>query len=621
MATNNKYEYTLPVGTILTSGQHSYKVVEVLGQGGFGITYKVSAQVMMGNIPVNVFFAVKEHFVKGHCYRGSDEKTMEYSKASKSEVEESLEDFKKEANRLKDICKWNKNVVNVNEVFFSNNTAYYVMEYIDGGDLRKLILDNKGGISEQEALSIIIPIANAVSYIHQQGIMHLDIKPDNIVIRNNTKEPVLIDFGVSLHFNKKGELTTTHVSTGASAGFAPQEQFAGITRFAPEVDVYALAATFFYLLVGRDPKSAFDIKEGDIEKALSDTVSEKTREAIVLGMKKEGYQRTQTVKDFVAALHGEYQEQSVVTPLPANYILHLGATDYLIIRTQEIGNCYIKYQAVRYAGQYDGPGSNMTIKKTYPLYEFFAKGVHERQKDNSVIEGNDSSKARKDFSALSYKIIGEGSSETYKADSHVFKTNGTFYFVEEKKPVPSIPIWRYAKYLIGVCVVAISVGVVIKMCSTTSITQDSPLTEDIIGNIVIPSDSNDMTVPVKNLSKEEQAANPVKEEKVKDETDKKDVAKDKIKSTSPENDESRYQEAVSSNNSTIFKELAEKGYVKAYSKVANIYLKEGKYSYADSYARRALSSGYGKKEAINVIEILDGYGYYDNGEHGVKPKY
>ena len=222
---------------------------------------------------------------------------------------------------------------------------------------------------------------------------------------------------------------------------------------------------------------------------------------------------------------------------------------------------------------------------------------------------------------MSYKIIGEGSSETYKADSHVFKTNGTFYFVEEKKPVPSIPIWRYAKYLIGVCVVAISVGVVIKMCSTTSITQDSPLTEDTIGNIVIPSDSNDMTVPVKNLSKEEQAANPVKEEKVKDETDKKDVAKDKIKSTSPENDESRYQEAVSSNNSTIFKELAEKGYVKAYSKVANIYLKEGKYSYADSYARRALSSGYGKKGAINVIEILDGYGYYDNGEHGGKPKY
>lgn len=455
MATNNKYEYTLPIGTILTGGQHSYKVVEVLGQGGFGITYKVSAQVMMGNIPVNVFFAVKEHFVKGHCYRGNDRVTMEYSKASKSEVEESLEDFKKEANRLKDICKRNKNVVNVNEVFFSNNTAYYVMEYIDGGDLRKLILNHKGGISEQVALSIIIPIANAVSYIHQQGIMHLDIKPDNIVIRNNTKEPVLIDFGVSLHFNKKGELTTTHVSTGASAGFAPQEQFAGITRFAPEVDVYALAATLFYLLVGRDPKSAFDIKEGDIEKALPNTVNEKTREAIVHGMKKEGYQRTQTAKDFVSALQGKFHEQPILTPLPANYVLHLGVTDYLIVRTQEIGNSYIKYQAVRYAGQYYGAGSNMTIKKTYPIYEFFAKGVHERQKDNSVVEKGDSSEARKDFSSLSYKIIGEGLSETYKIDSHIFKTNGTYYFVEEKKPVPPIPIWKYVRIGVGVLLLGI----------------------------------------------------------------------------------------------------------------------------------------------------------------------
>ena len=89
----------------------------------------------------------------------------------------------------------------------------------------------------------------------------------------------------------------------------------------------------------------------------------------------------------------------------------------------------------------------------------------------------------------------------------------------------------------------------------------------------------------------------------------------------PKNDESRYQEAISTNNRAIIKELATKGYTKAFSLAANIYLIEGNYSYADNYARRALNYGHGKKEAINVIEILDGYGYYDNGEHGGKPKY
>lgn len=99
MATNNKYEYTLPIGTILTGGQHSYKVVEVLGQGGFGITYKVSTQVMMGNIPIDAQFAVKEHYISS--MNGRQGTSVSIPNASNTEeIKESIDSFLVEAQRL-----------------------------------------------------------------------------------------------------------------------------------------------------------------------------------------------------------------------------------------------------------------------------------------------------------------------------------------------------------------------------------------------------------------------------------------------------------------------------------------------------------------------------------------
>ena len=434
------FEYTIPVGRKLTGGQHSYKIEDVLGQGSFGITYKVSAEILMGNIPIKAFFAVKEHFVRGYCYRGADGMTMEYSKASAEKVEESLADFKKEANRLKKICQGNKNIVNVNEVFYANNTAYFVMEYIDGGDLRSLIKESRGGMPEQQALDIMIPIANAVSFIHQQGIMHLDIKPDNIVIRKDTKEPVLIDFGISLHFNKKGELTTKHISAGATQGYAPMEQFVGITRFAPEVDVYALAATLFYLLVGKNPISANEIRPEDIEKALPSSLRGKIREAIINGMKRDGHERTQTAKEFVEALQG-HMSKGTYRPLRSNNILQLGSTDYLIIQVAKENEFHIRYSATRFTGKYYGAGSNTTVKKEYDIYEYFAKDVHVRQNDNSVIVVGNESPTKGKFFDLASKL------HINKDD--VFEANGTWYYVKGIVQPTPVPIYKYVKICVG----------------------------------------------------------------------------------------------------------------------------------------------------------------------------
>ena len=375
----NKYEYPLPIGTIIVGGymssttdkeRYQYRVDEILGQGGFGITYKVSAKIKIGNVwqKQRITFAIKEHFVKGHCYRGSDGITVEYSKASANEVEDSLKDFLKEGERLGKICVGCENIVNVNEVFQANNTAYYVMEYIDGGDLRQY-----GRIDEKKAVKYICQIANAIDYIHRQKVLHLDIKPENIVLTQNPDGdlvPILIDFGVARYFSSKGGLTTTHKDAAASEGYAPQEQYAGIKQFSPEVDVYALGATLFYMLVGRTPHSAFNRIPGDIEKALPESISEQTKEALVNAMKVQAYERTKTVADFVSELKGKKKVDkplAIKEELENGAVVKGGVVDYQIVNFVERGDYYLKYKAIRYnSNQFD---NNATQKINYTIIQ------------------------------------------------------------------------------------------------------------------------------------------------------------------------------------------------------------------------------------------------------------
>lgn len=457
------YEFALAKGTVVQGGimpgsdgeRYQYRVDEVLGQGGFGITYKVSSRVKMGNIWLKErqSFAMKEHFVKGHCYRGSDGVTMEYSKASASDVEDSLKDFLREGKRLAEICKGCPNIVDVNEVFSANNTAYYIMEYIEGGDLRKY-----KGIDEKKAVGIICEVAKAIEHIHKQHVLHLDIKPENIVIGKTPegKEiPVLIDFGISRHFTDKGNLTTTHKDILASKGFAPQEQFAGISKFSPEVDVYALAATLFYLIVGREPKSAFERMPNDVEKALPSSLSDVTKSALVNALKVQAYERTQSVTEFVAQLKAEKVEV-IEQPTETKYIKDELAVrtvikgvhvDYQIVQVISKGDCYIEYKATRYVGgQYDG---NATQKANYTIYEYFVRGKHQRKKDFKVEQKYLSEESLKDFLKMAEQKTGlELGTNNHVADnSHnheVFKANGTYYIIVKdgsriEKPEPPHP--------------------------------------------------------------------------------------------------------------------------------------------------------------------------------------
>ncbi|MBR5639206.1 MAG: SUMF1/EgtB/PvdO family nonheme iron enzyme [Muribaculaceae bacterium] len=306
MTTQKQYKYTLPIGFVLRGGENDYVIEQVLGKGGFGVTYKVKSRVIHGKIPVDVFFAVKEYF-PDICSREADNATIIIPETKEDEVREGLTDFINEGKRLHQVCDLNPNIVNVNEVFEANGTAYYVMEYLEGGDLRKMVRDNGKPLTEKQMLDIMRPIGKAVQCLHDNRILHLDIKPDNIVMRrynDGREEPVLIDFGIAVHFKNNGTPTSKNPSQGVSPGYSPVEQYAKYRTFDPRLDVYAFCATCLYLLTGKDPLEAHNMTPALIKSALPKDLEPKIADTLVRGMNKEKEMRTGTIKKVLEGMGG-----------------------------------------------------------------------------------------------------------------------------------------------------------------------------------------------------------------------------------------------------------------------------------------------------------------------------
>lgn len=295
--------------TVLKSGLREYKVVEVLGAGGFGITYKVVADIQVGNVTISSYFVIKEHFLKG-CWRGEDKMSVLHAPTLEADIKTTRKGFINEAKRLNKLGQKTPNIVKVNEVFEANGTAYYVMEYLDGGNFLQYV-SRYGPLPEEDAIRLIVIVAKAVALLHERNLLHLDIKPDNIVLKTDAKTgrqlPVLIDFGIAKHFDKHGKPTSHLVAKGASEGYAPMEQYDEITHFASEIDVYALGATLYFLLTGKHPPKAFNIHSfRDLQDNLPSGISTQTVNALASAMKPSKYERTQTVSAFLRDLNGEH---------------------------------------------------------------------------------------------------------------------------------------------------------------------------------------------------------------------------------------------------------------------------------------------------------------------------
>ncbi len=296
----------LPIGTDLTSPNgRRYIIKSVLGQGGFGITYAATINIMAGGIPVKATVAIKEHFLSSDCMRESGTHNVCYSHASYERVQGSLRDFLGEAHRLQKAAAGHYNIVQVSEVFEANRTAYYVMEYLEGVSLHDYVKSH-GKLSESETLALMRPIIHAVAYLHRNKMTHLDIKPGNIMITTDADgkpRPVLIDFGLSKHYNDDGSATSTINIMAVSDGFAPIEQYVGITTFSPASDVYALAATIAFCMNGEALPKSIMLKASNLDQYLPAGLSKQLHDALYSALQKEYDDRPADAGAFMALLN------------------------------------------------------------------------------------------------------------------------------------------------------------------------------------------------------------------------------------------------------------------------------------------------------------------------------
>lgn len=296
-------------GTVL-QGATAYRIERVLGAGGFGITYLASITMRVGNLNVKAHVAIKEHFIGDQCERAGDSHTVVCpgTDASRALVAGSLRDFVSEARRLAEYGAGHGNIVKVNEIFEINGTAYYVMEYLECESLDAYIKRN-GPLGEDEIRSLVFPVVDAVAYLHARRLTHLDIKPANIMLGadgDGNVRPVLIDFGLSKHYNADGSATSTVNTMACSDGYAPAEQYSGIRTFSPTADVYALGATILAAATGRTPTAANDWPAGEPEATIAGLgLGVTMRTAIAKAMAMRKFDRYPDAGALLAALGGK----------------------------------------------------------------------------------------------------------------------------------------------------------------------------------------------------------------------------------------------------------------------------------------------------------------------------
>ena len=230
----------LPVGMLLGK----YTILKVIGSGGFGITYLAQEK------DSDNFVVIKENYPADISFRDMRSLTLGPAGEYKKETYDwALSRFLDEARLLASLN--HPNIVPIKKAFTALGTAYYVMPHVEGIELQKAA-PSPDNITAEWLLPVLEKIISALSYIHAQGLIHRDIKPNNILMRADG-EPVLIDFGTA----RSLESTHSHTHMG-TPGFMPIEQFSTRGKRGPWTDFYALGATCYYLITGEIPPPSTD---------------------------------------------------------------------------------------------------------------------------------------------------------------------------------------------------------------------------------------------------------------------------------------------------------------------------------------------------------------------------
>ena len=286
----------LRVGTVLHG---TYRIDRYLSSGGFGNTYVAT------NIQFGEQYAIKEFFMRGVSQRDNNNTTVSVSNTDNRDTFASqLEKFKKEARRLHNLN--NEHIVRVHDLFEENGTAYYVMDYIDGENLSDRLKRTGKPLSEAEVMQLLPQILDALEAAHKEGILHLDLKPANIMV-NRQGVVKLIDFGASKQQSAQGGATTS-TAVSYTNGYAPREQMEqNLEKFGPWTDFYALGATLYTLLTNKKPPLPSDIDDdGSEDKHLAlpmpANCSEKLRNLVLWLMSTNRISRPQSVEQIYLKL-------------------------------------------------------------------------------------------------------------------------------------------------------------------------------------------------------------------------------------------------------------------------------------------------------------------------------
>lgn len=254
-----------------------YTIEKKLGQGGFGITYL--AKDRNSNLVVI--------------------KTLKETDIDSEDFDKTLQDFINEAIKLAK-CSHHSHIVNVYECIKDGDKWGMVMEYIEGKEIGQL-----GILPESQALVYIQQVGDALIVVHKNGILHRDVTPKNILVRNNKPEAVLIDFGIARDFTPN--LTQTHTDY-KSPFYAPIEQYNKRTKRGAYTDVYSLAATLYKLLTGHEPESAISRMMGEPLKPpidINSSISARVNQAILIGLELKPENRPQSVQEWLHILKNQ----------------------------------------------------------------------------------------------------------------------------------------------------------------------------------------------------------------------------------------------------------------------------------------------------------------------------
>ncbi len=280
-------------GKTLQGGK--YTINQEIGRGGFGITYKATHHFLHQEVVI---------------------KTLNHKLQKHPDFAKFESQFQDEARRLASCV--HPNIVRVSDFFVEADFPYMVMEYIPGETLGEAFVMPGIPLPEDRAIHYIRQIGAALGAVHQKGLLHRDVKPDNIILRQNTNEVILIDFGIAREFNTGVKQAHTGM---VSEGYSPMEQYLTNAKRSPATDVYGLASTLYALLTGQVPMPVLlrDKEKMPSPRELQPHLSAAVNQAVMRGMAVEARFRPQTVAEWLDSLP-ETGRRTVIQPVSTSAV-------------------------------------------------------------------------------------------------------------------------------------------------------------------------------------------------------------------------------------------------------------------------------------------------------------